>query len=99
MNKDYQFAVGDFVRILPNAKEIDSPGIAFVDEMEKYCGGIYKVWKIDNIRRAYKLEDVKADSEFINGDGHWLWDDIWLDHATPIKEISIKEDEIMAMFE
>lgn len=94
-----KYNVGDRVRIKENAWAIDHPTTAFAREMREFCGNEYTVRKIttDN---CYKLEEVRADSNGINGDGYWKWVEEWIEDPFGV-QLDVKdfeEDELVSLF-
>ena len=91
-----KFKIGDVVRIIDNAWEIPHKSVGFPRDMNKFCGGSFVVRSITE-DGCYKLEDVKADSDYVNLDGYWKWAEEWLEENREIKDI--EESEMMSLFE
>ena len=90
------FKIGDVVRIKDNASEIHHKGVGFAPNMNKFCGGTFVVRSITE-DGCYKLEDVKANNDYVNLDGYWKWAEEWLEENIEIKDI--EESEVMSLFE
>lgn len=90
------FKIGDVVRIKDNAWEIGHKHLGFPVDMNEFCGKPFVVREI-TVDGYYKLENVKADNDYINGDGHWKWAEEWLEENKEIKDI--EESEVMSLFE
>ena len=94
------FEVGDLVRVKDNAYEIGHSYIDFPSDMNQYCGHEYKVLKAQ--KRAsgltvYKLENVTADNNAMNGDGYWIFVEEWLEKVNETN-IEIDDKELEEMF-
>lgn len=78
-----KFKKGEKVRIKMGLKEHLSnvPSLDFCSEMEKYCGKVFKIYRVDN--SEYRL-NLKPSSE------EWHWHESWLDKI-PTRKLRFKD--------
>ena len=93
-----KYNIGDRVRIKESAWTIKHPSVAFASEMCKFCGNEYIVRNITT-DDCYKLEEVRANSSGINGDGYWKWVEEWIEDPFGV-QLDVKdfeEDELVSL--
>ena len=91
-----QLKVGDIVYVKPNANQIhpkDHP--TFVTQMNKFLGGIYKVYKEELMGNVFLLEDLNTENCSIS---IFRWHADWLEKYVESK-INVKTEDIIDLFE